>query len=168
MTTQDINLNISFGDLAGLKEAIMGQFDDLRSGIAQVSANVAQVGVDLGEAVTRVEAKIRELGEPDPDLTADIAALTAAGTQLSDVSGQLDALAATPPSPVAGPGEPAPTVPPPQTTPPPPPPAPAPKKAPTRPHRPCPPPRALHPQPDDCRARVAAGLHHPGRATHPA
>lgn len=58
----------------------MGQTEDLRSA-------VSQLGTDLSEAVSRVEAKIDSLGEVDPDLTADIAAIREASTKL-------DALAA--------------------------------------------------------------------------
>jgi hypothetical protein len=83
------------------RKAIMGQYEDLK-------ATIAQVGVDLGEAVGRVEAKIASLGDPDPDLTADIEALRS-------VSTQLDALAAdpapTPPTPEPVPPAPAPPVP---------------------------------------------------------
>ena len=62
------------------QEQMMGQFDDLRTAIGQL-------GTDLSEAVSRVETKIAALGDPDPDLSADIEALRAA-------SAQLDALAA--------------------------------------------------------------------------
>ena len=60
-------------------ESIVGQTEDLR-------AAVAQVGVDLGEAVARVEAKIVALGEPDADLSADIA-------KLKEFSATLDSIA---------------------------------------------------------------------------
>lgn len=60
----------------------MSQVDDLRAGIAQVR-------VDLSEAVDRVMAKIAELGDVDPDLSADIAAL-------GEIGASLDALVAAP------------------------------------------------------------------------
>jgi hypothetical protein len=53
----------------------MGQTEDLKTA-------VAQVGVDLGEAVTRVEAKIAELGEVDADFSPEIEALRNASTSL--------------------------------------------------------------------------------------
>lgn len=72
-----------------LKERLMGQVEDLR-------AAIAQVGTDLGEAVARVSDKIDSLGEPDPDLSADIA-------NLQGISSQLDALAADEAPPVVEP-----------------------------------------------------------------
>jgi hypothetical protein len=79
--------------LEQMETRFMAQIDDLR-------AAIAQVGTDLGEAVSRVEAKITELGEPDPDLTADIA-------NLRSVSSQLDSLVAEQPDTPDEPTEPA-------------------------------------------------------------
>lgn len=62
-----------------LEENLVAKIDDLRTAIEQV-------GTNLAAAVTRVEAKIAELGEPDPDLTADIARLQDIGTQLNDLA----------------------------------------------------------------------------------
>jgi hypothetical protein len=80
--------------LDDLQERFMTQIDDLR-------AAIAQVGTDLGEAIARVDAKVSSLGEPDPDLTADIDALKA-------VSASLDNLVAESPAepPAEGPVEP--------------------------------------------------------------
>jgi outer membrane murein-binding lipoprotein Lpp len=75
-----------------MKGRLVSQVDDLRSA-------VAQLGVDLGEAVARVEAKVAELGDPDPDLTADIAAIR-------DASARLDALVASPVEPEPDPDTP--------------------------------------------------------------
>jgi ABC-type transporter Mla subunit MlaD len=75
---------------AELRRFIVAQIDDLR-------AAIGQLGVDLGEAIARVEAKIAELGEPDADITADI-------QKIRDVSAALDDLVASP----APPEEPAP------------------------------------------------------------
>ena len=61
---------------------ILSQVEDLRTAIGQL-------GTDLGEAIARVEAKLIAAGDPDPDLTADIAAIKEASTRL-------DALAADP------------------------------------------------------------------------
>lgn len=73
----------------------MSQTSDLKEA-------VSQLGVDLGEAISRVEAKIVELGLPDPDLSADIAAI-------KNVSAALDGLVAAPapaPAPEPAPVEP--------------------------------------------------------------
>lgn len=85
--------------MLSIEGKLMGQYEDLK-------ATIAQVGVDLGEAVGRVEAKIAALGDPDPDLSSDIAAL-------QGISQQLDALASdpvppTPPSPPDAPPTPPP------------------------------------------------------------
>lgn len=58
----------------------MAQIDDLR-------AAIAQVGTDIAEAVDRIQARLAALGEPDPDLSADIA-------RLGELSSQIDALGA--------------------------------------------------------------------------
>lgn len=71
-----------------LRRQIVAQTEDLR-------AAVAQLGTDVGEAIARVEAKISSLGEPDPDLTADIAAI-------KDASARLDRLAEEPAPPAGG------------------------------------------------------------------
>ncbi len=65
-----------------LERKSMGQTEDLKTA-------VAQLGVDFTEALARVEAKVAELGEPDPDLSADIA-------KLKEISVGLDALVAAP------------------------------------------------------------------------
>ena len=83
-----------FAVLIFLERKGMGQTEDLKSA-------VSQVGVDLGEAVARVEAAIARGGEPDPDLTAEIA-------NLRRFSEQLDSLAADAPGPSPEPPEPAP------------------------------------------------------------
>ncbi len=69
---------ITLPDIQAMEGRLMAQVDDLR-------AAISQVGVDLGEAVARVQAKIEELGEPDPDLTADIANLQSISTQLDSL-----------------------------------------------------------------------------------
>lgn len=75
-----------------LEWRLMAQVDDLRSAISQL-------GTDLSEAIARVETKISELGEPDPDLTNDIAAIR-------EASAKLDSLAAgEPPAEVVPPVE---------------------------------------------------------------
>jgi hypothetical protein len=80
---------VGFAVLILLERNGMGQTEDLKS-------SISQLGVDLGEAVSRVEAKIGELGEPDPDLSAEIA-------KLRTFSQQLDSLAAEAPVPDPGP-----------------------------------------------------------------
>src|SRR5687768_13265839 len=65
--------------LCNQMEILMTQNEDL-------NAAIAQVGTDLGEAVTRIEAK---LAEADVDLTDEIA-------QLRGYSDQLDGLGADP------------------------------------------------------------------------
>lgn len=70
------------GHLLGLdktEERLMAQIDDLR-------AAIEQVGTNLTAAVTRVEAKITELGGVDPDLSGDIARLQEIGGQLEDLA----------------------------------------------------------------------------------
>lgn len=62
-----------------LEDNLMAAIDDLRAAIEQVGSNLAA-------AVARVEAKIAELGEPDPDLSADIARLQDIGGQLNDLA----------------------------------------------------------------------------------
>jgi hypothetical protein len=81
---------VGFAVLILLERNGMGQTEDLKSA-------VSQVGVDLGEAVSRVEAAIARGGEPDPDLSAEIA-------NLRRFSEQLDSLAAEPaPDPAPAP-----------------------------------------------------------------
>jgi hypothetical protein len=70
--------------------------EDLMSQVSDLRAAIAQMGTDLGEAITRVEAKIANLGEVDPDLTADIASMR-------EASMKLDALAADPAAPEPAP-----------------------------------------------------------------
>ena len=82
---EDGELDSTTAAINALQETFMAQIDDLR-------AAIAQVGVDLGEAIARVEARVAALGDPDPDLTADIAAL-------QDVSARLDGLQASPAEP---------------------------------------------------------------------
>ena len=83
-------LSVLLTRLTNLRRSLMGQFEDLQ-------AAVGQLGVDLNVAVARVEAMIAELGEPDPDLSAQLAAIR-------DASERLDALAAEPPPPQPEPG----------------------------------------------------------------
>lgn len=71
-------LGALFG-LDQMEDRLMAQIDELRTAIEQV-------GTNLSAAVTRVEEKIAELGEPDPDLTADIARLQDIGSQLEDLA----------------------------------------------------------------------------------
>ncbi len=71
-------LGALFG-LDQMEDRLMAQIDDLR-------AAIEQVGTNLAAAVGRVEEKIAELGEPDPDLTADIARLQDIGAQLEDLA----------------------------------------------------------------------------------
>lgn len=94
--------------LTDIKEALVAQTEDLRAAIGDLADHQRQLGVDLGEAVDRVEAKLAALGEPDPDLTADIASIRGVSDQLADASSRLDALAAGPPdtSPGGGTGTP--------------------------------------------------------------
>jgi hypothetical protein len=73
-----------------LLEKLMSQTEDLRTAIAEL-------GTDLGEAVTRIEAK---LADADVDISAEIAQLHAFGDSL-------DALAADPAAdPAEGPVDP--------------------------------------------------------------
>jgi hypothetical protein len=75
-----------------LRSSLMAQIDDLR-------AAIDQVGVDLAEAVTRIENRINELGDPDPDLTVEIA-------KLRDISTTLDSTVAGEPTEPTVPTEP--------------------------------------------------------------
>lgn len=78
---------------------IMAQIDELRSAIAQL-------GTNLGDAVARVEAKIASLGDPDPDLSADIANLQMMSSQLDDLAD--DSTPDVVPPPIDDPSEPTP------------------------------------------------------------
>lgn len=57
----------------------MGQVDDLRSAIEENAGAAA-------DAVSRVEAKLAELGEPDADLTADIQTIKDATAQIRSIA----------------------------------------------------------------------------------
>lgn len=68
---------------------LMGQTEDLRTA-------VAQLGVDLGEAISRVEARIVALGEPDPDLSAEIASLRQFSESLDSLGADAEVAEPTP------------------------------------------------------------------------
>lgn len=73
----------------------MSQIEELRSAISQL-------GTDLLEAVQRVEQKIGELGQPDPDLSADIAAIREMSTRLDSLAADAEQI----PDPAADGGTP--------------------------------------------------------------
>lgn len=81
-----------------MEEMLVAKIDDLRAAIAQVGAN-------LTAAVARVEAKMAELGEPDPDMTGDIAKLQDISTQLENLADDTTPDEVPPPDPEADPVE---------------------------------------------------------------
>lgn len=92
--------------LIALEAITMGQFEDLKAGVADVSAATSRHAAALQDAVGRVEAKISSLGEPDPDLTAELASLRDAAASLDSQTTALEQLAAATPSPAPGDGAP--------------------------------------------------------------
>ena len=75
------------------------QVSQMRQNQADLKAGIVSLSERLAAKLTAMEEKIASLGEPDPDLSADVA-------ELREMSDQINALAVDAPT---DPNEPAPT-----------------------------------------------------------